>query len=499
MSWEADVAATWALLVTELRAEGFDVDGNDVVYGEVEYADSTGTTRRARVEVHPSVGFPFQPPRVRPFDGSGARSWHQEPDGGLCLYGGEGNADWPWLDASQLVKRISDWYSRDSAGWRDDAPDLDLERYLPRAAFPALVLHRDLNALVGQPVRLKRRAVADVFELIGPGVRPAGKRKDRSAIYGQVVDLGPLAQPFHDWDELVALLGDSGNRLTRAINEQRVELLLVRYQRGNLSAVAALTARPTGSGILLAAVESADDGEATRTLRAGPTIELLRKRSVAIVGIGAVGGFAADLLIRDGVGRLTFVDGERLRPGNCVRHYLDRSYVGLNKALAMRHALIGRHGLTDDRISVRDEHLFTGEEAGELLRNHDLVINASASDVSTGLLNHLATEIGTPVLSVHLERDGELAVVHRRPLAEERANYDLVPDPIVRPDTGREGGCGDPVARSRPDAVITVAAQVVRLAVTGLTGNFDDVPATQVVVLAPQSDEPFTKTATLEW
>ena len=79
-----------------------------------------------RVEVHLSIGFPFRPPRVKPFDGSGTRSWHQEPDGTLVSLRRRGNAGWPWLNASQLIERISEWYSRDSAGWPGEAPDLDL-------------------------------------------------------------------------------------------------------------------------------------------------------------------------------------------------------------------------------------------------------------------------------------------------------------------------------------------------------------------------------------
>jgi len=498
MTWSGDVEATWAELVRGLIEKGFEIDDSGAPFGEVCYHDGTDE-RTVLVEISRDVGFPFRAPRVRPWDGSGARSWHQERDGTLCLYGPEGNTDWVWLDVDELLGRVAEWFSQDAAGWPGAIPDLDLERYLEPAPSPAMILYGDIETVLGKPVRFRRRARTDVYELAGSGVRPPGNAKRNAQLWGEAVDLGVLDRPFHRWDELAVLLGDRARPLEKRIREGRIEVVLVRYLRGERSAVAALTARVGSGSIEICAVESADDGAATRLMRADPRAPLLSARRVALVGAGAVGSFLADMLLRDGVGQLVLVDGERLRPGNCVRHLLDCEHVGSNKAVGLRADLLQRHQVDVARITAIDHPLLDGEEAKRLLADHDLVINATAADLPTGLLNHCAEEARTPVLSVHLERDGELAVVHRRPVVEGVRNYDLAPDPRPRRSPLLEGGCGDPVARTPPHATVAAAALCCNLAVAALVGVPDSLPATVVQVLSPQPDPPLEAVATLEW
>lgn len=499
MSWAADADATWAALVESLVAQGFELDAGGVPYGEIAYTIPDGEQRFAPVEVRRRLGFPFRAPRVLPWDGSGARSWHQERDGTLCLYGDEGNTDWPWLDAATLIARVAKWFTLDAAGWPGVPPDLDLERYLEPARFPAMILYRDIDELLGRPVRLRRRGHEDVYEVAGTGTRPKGKSRRSGPVYGYVVDVGVLDRPFHSWSELAPLLGDGGERLERQIRAGRVQVLLVRYQRGEHTAVAALTSFVQNGAIELRAVESADDGPSTRLLRAGDAMPILKDKKVAIVGAGAIGGFVGDLIVRDGVRHLTLVDGERLRPGNCIRHVLNHRYVGQHKASALREELIQRHYLASTEVTAIDKAFIDGEDAERLLANHDLVINATASDLPTGLLHHCADTVKTPVLSVHLERDGDMAVVHRRPLRDGQENIELAADPRPRKEPVLEGGCGDPISLTRPDAVTAAAALCTRFAMDALRAGADTQPVTVVQVLAPQPDSPFTRVATLEW
>ena len=114
MSFKDDAEATWVALVESLLAHGFEVDADGTPFGEVQFAVGPDDRRFAQIEVGRSDGFPFRPPRVRPWDGSGTRSWHQERDGTLCLYGNDGNSDWPWLDASALIARVANWFNLDA-------------------------------------------------------------------------------------------------------------------------------------------------------------------------------------------------------------------------------------------------------------------------------------------------------------------------------------------------------------------------------------------------
>ena len=62
----------------------------------------------------------------------------------------------------------------------------------------------------------------------------------------------------------------------------------------------------------------------------------LRGASVAVFGIGGVGSYAAEALVRAGVGSLTFVDGDAVAERNLNRQLVAlHSTLGKNKAEVM--------------------------------------------------------------------------------------------------------------------------------------------------------------------
>ena len=70
-----------------------------------------------------------------------------------------------------------------------------------------------------------------------------------------------------------------------------------------------------------------------------PRLKELRKRSVAVIGLGAVGSQVAVELARAGVGRLKLIDGDILEPANLVRHACTLQQVGLPKSTAVANQL----------------------------------------------------------------------------------------------------------------------------------------------------------------
>ncbi|MBM3421435.1 MAG: tRNA threonylcarbamoyladenosine dehydratase, partial [Bacteroidetes bacterium] len=50
--------------------------------------------------------------------------------------------------------------------------------------------------------------------------------------------------------------------------------------------------------------------------------ERLRKSSVLVVGLGGVGGYAAEMLVRAGIGTITIADGDKIHPSNRNRQLL---------------------------------------------------------------------------------------------------------------------------------------------------------------------------------
>ena len=59
-------------------------------------------------------------------------------------------------------------------------------------------------------------------------------------------------------------------------------------------------------------------------------IEVLKKANVLIVGLGGVGSFAAEFIVRAGVGNLTIVDGDTVDITN------------VNRQLPALHSTVGR-------------------------------------------------------------------------------------------------------------------------------------------------------------
>lgn len=81
--------------------------------------------------------------------------------------------------------------------------------------------------------------------------------------------------------------------------------------------------------------------------------ERLRKAHVLVVGVGGVGAYAAEMLCRAGVGRLTLVDADTVQPSNINRQLPAlHSTVGKPKAevLAERFADINSEVLLDIRV-----------------------------------------------------------------------------------------------------------------------------------------------------
>jgi len=87
---------------------------------------------------------------------------------------------------------------------------------------------------------------------------------------------------------------------------------------------------------------SAGEAFSRSELLLGPeALAKLGSASVAVVGIGGVGSFAAEALARSGVGRLVIVDYDRIEPSNLNRQILAlRSTIGRLKVEVMRERIL---------------------------------------------------------------------------------------------------------------------------------------------------------------
>lgn len=410
--------------------------------------------------------FPYRPPRS--FPGTDPDdldiTWHTSAEGWMCLYTDNEENSTPWIDVDSFLARVAEWFDQTEAGWPDDAPVMDADRYIRSEPSGAMLLYGDLDPLVGHYVRL----LPETNTILIKGVeKPPARRKGGNANrYAAVRDVGELLRPVRTWDDVRALVPDA-DRLGDDIRNRRINLVILRYTRAGRVAALALRVAESGEGFGIWVYASASDADDVRLYRSGPAREVVSAKRVLLVGAGAVGSFTGDLLARDGVGQLAVMDWQLLTPGNVARHLCGRSDVGRPKSLAVADHIQRAHG-TDSSYIL--DALTLPAQAIAAVEEYDLVVDATGSGSVTAMLHEAARITGKTVLTVCVQNDGDVVRV------------DLLPPiqggPLPRTSPARdrrpafyESGCGDPVSPTPPHAVVHAAALAARHAVGLLTGK----------------------------
>lgn len=127
-------------------------------------------------------------------------------------------------------------------------------------------------------------------------------------------------------------------------------------------------------------------------------MERLRKSTVAVFGLGGVGGYVAEALARSGVGKLELVDHDVFSITNLNRQILaTRDVVGQDKVLVAAR----RIAAIDPEIQVNPRKIFYSPETSHLFdfSQYDYVVDAI--DTVTGKLQLIqaAQAAGTPIIS----------------------------------------------------------------------------------------------------
>ncbi|MCM1109536.1 MAG: tRNA threonylcarbamoyladenosine dehydratase [Clostridium sp.] len=113
----------------------------------------------------------------------------------------------------------------------------------------------------------------------------------------------------------------------------------------------------------------------TELLLGGEKTGRLARSRVLVVGVGGVGGYAAEMLVRAGVGRLTLMDADSVQPSNINRQLCAlHSTVGRNKVevLAERFRDIN----PNVELDVRPVYLEAGAADDLVAEGYDFVVDA---------------------------------------------------------------------------------------------------------------------------
>ena len=137
----------------------------------------------------------------------------------------------------------------------------------------------------------------------------------------------------------------------------------------------------------------------TELLLGADSVERLRGAHVLVVGLGGVGGYAAEMLCRAGVGRLTLVDGDKVSESN-----LNRQIIALNSTVGQSKVELFEKRFKDINPEcdiVAKEVFLRDEEMIELLESekYDYVVDAIDTLSPKVFLLYHSHRLGLPVVS----------------------------------------------------------------------------------------------------
>ena len=140
------------------------------------------------------------------------------------------------------------------------------------------------------------------------------------------------------------------------------------------------------------------------------------EKTVALIGLGALGSRVAELLAQAGVGRIRLCDADRLTPTNVARHVGGVSDFGATKV----RVVMSRLRNINPRLAFGEADVIVGnaisnlDQLGAFMAAADLVISTTADESVESVINQVAMIIQRPVLygrSLRRARMGRIFLV----------------------------------------------------------------------------------------
>lgn len=501
--WRRRLEASRREFIDQLLAIGFTdatpdgrTSGVTDLRGLVKIPRQTGPDLPHPVIVEVPPDYPFLPPGVRYANPPKTLTWHLQPGGRFCLWHRGNHSRLEWTTAQAVINRIRAWWADRNNAWPHDAGALDLRHYFD-ASSDMLFTYTSSSELTG-PVTVSQRGKD--WHHWEPWMPTGGrdeqfKKRVLRAHVAEAVDIGMLDQPVWDWPTIAARIDTKvAKNLESKIRHKGHAFVLLRYRRpgpdGDREGILGTSVTYKEETFQVLAVDTAEDSPEVLTHRAGPDAAVLRTKSALIVGVGAVGSFVADELARSGIGRLTLVDVDRMRPGNSTRHLCGPRTVHEYKTSAVRAALVAQTSMSEDAITTHNAR-FTPDLALKYMPDHDLVVDATADYSVEWILRTLGNDLDLPVVHTGIHRHGDLVRIDR---VSRHSDPNSMLDPVPAIDSGpemiREVGCIDLISPTPPFAVHAAAALTTATVVDTLSGRWE-LPDSVIHVLRPQPDDPY--------
>ena len=450
-------------------------------------------------------GWPYRPPRVFV---QGLDTNHSTLDGFVCLWrDGELSGEWETVDG--LFSRVKDWCRRAKGGWQDD--DLPFDAYLNfKLKWPMMATFdfESLRTSIGSWGDLNGVPTNPNLLSIRPG--PATGPRELRGLWFRVGQL--QAPPPRNLSELPRHLKRSQRKgLERALSQRReprglqvsggVDIIMFAWQRQERTDLLVMACEGVGDKVEAAALVAEPNDERTLRLRAGPDAEVLKGLSVALFGVGALGGLIAVTLAESGVDSLRIVDVDLLAPGNVVRHVAGHDHVGGPKVNAVEAAIRNHAPWSKVESITPPTNPYGSQEIAQLIENVDVVIDATGNDAFAHPVARVAEGLDRPLVSGALFRGGFIGRVQRKALETdssilnrpESPDYPIVPLGDSKVDFAEPDlGCSAPVNNAPPASVLACASLIAQAAIDVLTGRFE-LEDEVIDVYRPLPEAPFDR------
>lgn len=138
--------------------------------------------------------------------------------------------------------------------------------------------------------------------------------------------------------------------------------------------------------------------ERTRLVAGGEALEKMKRSRVAVFGVGGVGGYAAEALVRCGVGALDIIDADTVSPSNLNRQIIATAQtLGMPKVQAARLRALS----INPDVKITPLPLFYSAETADMidLSQYDYIADAIDTVSSKLELIKRAKALGVPVIS----------------------------------------------------------------------------------------------------
>ena len=136
----------------------------------------------------------------------------------------------------------------------------------------------------------------------------------------------------------------------------------------------------------------------TELLIGKDNLEKLKNSHVAVFGVGGVGGYVVEALVRSGVGELDIIDNDKVSVSNLNRQIIaTHSTIGRDKVDVAKERM---HDINPD-VRVNCFNIFFSEETADCFEfaKYDYVVDAIDTVAGKLMLIEKCKEYGVPVIS----------------------------------------------------------------------------------------------------